>query len=168
MPNVHNLGVAAGRYSWMREKLLREMPALMDDEQCMLDTLEGATDLNEVIGEVVRSANHDLAMADAVKQIMDDNALRMKRLKERADAKKRAVLEVMEREGLNKAELPDLTVSLRQKPQTAIITGDVPGEFCEVKLQPKKALIKQALQDGSDLGFAHLSNGGVSLSVRTK
>ena len=102
------------RFSELRRRLIEADPEI--DETTLLDTLEGATNLHEAIGEVVRAALDEEALADGLKGRLDDMRLRLERI-ETASAKKRQVaLDVMEEAGIEKILAPDFTVSLRTAP----------------------------------------------------
>jgi dTDP-4-dehydrorhamnose reductase len=65
MQSAYHLGSAAsselGRYKALRDQLLEQLPDL--DEQTLADTLEGITDLRELLAELVRSALEDEALS---------------------------------------------------------------------------------------------------------
>lgn len=46
------------------------------------------------------------------------------------------------------------------------ITGDVPEEYLEYKPQPDNKKIRDALNDGITLDFAHLEERGTHLNIR--
>ena len=51
-------------HEYLRQQLEKKFPDI--DEETLLDTLEGITDLHEMIAEVVRSRQDDLAFIVAV------------------------------------------------------------------------------------------------------
>ena len=59
------LSIEFNRCTELRRRLIEADPEI--DETTLLDTLEGATNLHEAIGEVVRSALDDETLADGLK-----------------------------------------------------------------------------------------------------
>ena len=79
----------------MRERLLAEYPDL--DNETLADTLEGITDLNEMISAVIRSALVDEALHAGLRFRLDDMKERLSRLELRASKKRELALEAMTR-----------------------------------------------------------------------
>ena len=162
---IHELA----HHQYLREQLAAQFPDT--DEETLLDTLEGISDLNEMIASVVRSRLDDLAMHAALRARMSDMQERAGRLEQRADTKKDVVASVMERSGIKKLTEPDFTLSLRATNPPLVVTdeGEVPEDFW--KPQPAK-LDRQglltALKAGREVPGVVLGNGGVTISVRTK
>ena len=157
------------RFTELRRRLIEADPQI--DETTLLDTLEGATSLHEAIGEVVRVALEEEAMADGLKIRMIQMKERLERI-ETASARKREVaLAVMEDAGIEKILEPDFTVSLRVAPPGVVITSeeDIPEWFWvpqPAKLDRRRIL--DTLKAGTAVMGAALSNSRVCLSVRTK
>ena len=156
-------------HEYLRQQLEEKFPDI--DDETLLDTLEGITNLHEMIAEVVRSRQDDLAFVAAVKARMSDMQERLARLDQRATTKKEIVASVLERAGIKKITEADFTLSLRSTspPLVVIEEKQIPEEFW--KPQPPK-LDRQgllsALKDGLDVPGVALGNGGVTISVRTK
>lgn len=156
-------------HEYLRQQLEEKFPDI--DEETLLDTLEGITDLHEMIAEVVRSRQDDLAFVAAVKARISDMQERLARLDQRATTKKEIVASVLERAGIKKITEADFTLSLRSTnpPLVVIEEKQIPEEYW--KPQPSKldrqGLIS-ALKDGFDVPGVTLGNGGVTISVRTK
>ncbi len=156
-------------HQYLRQQLEEQFPDI--DEETLLDTLEGITDLHEMIAEVVRSRQDDLAFIAAVRARISDMQERLARLDQRADKKKEIVTSVLERAGIKKITEADFTLSLRSTnpPLVVIEEKQIPEEFW--KPQPAKldrlGLIS-ALKDGREVSGVTLGNGGVTISVRTK
>ena len=87
------LHVELGRYQILREHLLEELPDL--DDETLHDTLEGITDLKQMLAEVVRSALDDEALASGLSTRLSDMKARLERLEERAKRKRQLVLRAM-------------------------------------------------------------------------
>ena len=77
------------------------------------DTLEGITNLHEMIAAVIRSALVDEALCAGLRIRADEMKQRLSRLDERATKKRALALEAMTEVGLSKLEQPDFTASTR-------------------------------------------------------
>ncbi len=156
-------------HHYLRERLKAEFPEA--DEDTLRDTLEGMTNLTEMIAEVLRSGLEDQAFGAALRARIGDMQTRLSRLEERARKKRELVTSVMERADLKKLTEPDLTVSLRPARPPLMLTDEdiIPEAFW--KPQPAKldrlGLIA-ALSAGSDVPGALLGNPTMTISVRTK
>ena len=107
---------AAGRessaYSRLRARLLAEIPDL--DAETLADTLEGITDLREMLAELIRSALEDEALASGLSTRLNDMKARLERLETRAGRKRQLALRVMSEADIQKLTESDFTASLKQ------------------------------------------------------
>lgn len=165
----HILTSEVRRYSSLRERLLEEMPAI--DSETLADTLEGITDLREMIAEVIRSALDDEALAGGLAKRLADMKARVDRLEVRASRKRELVVRALADAQIDKLAVADFTASLRTGvPSVEILAEDmIPAAYW--KPQPSK-LDKQgllaALKSGILIEGAALSRPKLQLSVRTK
>ena len=127
---------AVTHYEYLRSRLEEDFPEA--DEETLVDTLEGLSNLPDMLAEVCRSMLDDQAMVSALKSRIGDMQERCGRLEERARKKRELVCAVMERADLKKIMEPDLTVSLRPaRPPLAMVDEElVPETFW--KPQPPK------------------------------
>jgi Siphovirus Gp157 len=157
------------RFEGIRRNLLAKYPEI--DEQTLADTLEGATDLNEAIEAIVRSALEDEVLVVALKHRIQEMRDRFSRIEYTASIKRRAALEAMERVELKKVVAPDFTVSVRPVGPSVIVIEEqeIPASF-KVPQPPKldKRKILEALKTGTTVPGALLSNNANTLSIRTK
>ena len=79
----------------------------------MTDTLEGITDLHEMIAAVIRSALVDEALQAGLRSRLEDMKERLTRLEERGAKKRQLALDAMNEVGLAKLQQPDFTASTR-------------------------------------------------------
>src|SRR2546421_7689376 len=100
------------RYGALRERLLADIPDL--DAETLGNTLEGITDLHEMLAEVIRSALEDEALAEDLSTRLKDMKARLERLASRAERKRQLALRVMSDAEIQKLTVPDLTASLKQ------------------------------------------------------
>ena len=157
------------RFTELRRRLIEADPDI--DETTLLDTLEGASNFKEALGEVIRSALEDEAMLSGLKGRLEDLKVRLERIKHRIEKKREVALAVMEETCLEKLCEPDFTVSLRISPPGVVITSedDIP-EWFWIPQDPKldKRAILDAIKAGTAVSGAQLSNSRISLTVRTK
>lgn len=164
-----NLQHAAHTDRALRDELLRRFPSLADDEQALLDTLDGESDFDRQVLAVLRSADHDDMLAAGIESRLDELQARKARLAERVTQKRAAILSAMQAAERKKVELPDATVSVRATPAKVIIVDEaqIPPDYFEP--QPprlSKTAVKVALDEGKEVPGAMLSNGGVTLAIR--
>jgi Siphovirus Gp157 len=161
--------IEASKYQLLKQRLFSEYPTI--DEDSLADTLEGITDLHEMIAAVIRSALVDEALHAGLRLRLDEMRERLSRLELRASKKRQLALEAMTEVGLNKLEQPDFTASARAGfPALLVIAEDrIPKAFWLP--QPPK-LDRQAmlgeLKRGIHIPGAEMSNPKPVLSVRTK
>ena len=141
-PLIHQLS----HHQYLRQKLEEQFPDI--DEETLLDTLEGITSLHEMIAEVVRSRQDDLAFIAAVRARISDMQDRLARLDRRAEKKKEIVASVLERAGIKKITEADFTLSLRttNPPLVVIEEKQIPEAYW--KPQPPK-LDRQGVNGGA-------------------
>jgi hypothetical protein len=143
------------------------------DDQVLFDTLEGLTDLNEMLAAMAREAKRAEEYAEAIKRIIDENKERKDRFERKADKLRQSIGWAMQEAGLKKVEAADVTLSLRNNPPSLVTTiepEEAPEQFRTVKTTyafDKKA-IKEALAAGDMLSFAYLNNQPQSVAIRTK
>ena len=116
------LTVEASKYQLLRQRLLADYPNL--DEETVADTLEGITDLHEMIAAVIRSALVDEALHAGLRFRVDDMRERLSRLELRASKKRQLALEAMTEVGLTKLEQPDFTASARAGSPALVVIAE--------------------------------------------
>ncbi len=141
------------------------------DEQTIQDTVEGETEVNEMLAAILRSSLDDLALVVAIKTRMSDMTERIERISGRAEKKREIVRSVMERADIKRLDEPDMTVSLRAAAPPLIVTDKeiVPDMFWLAQ-PPKldKKGMRQWIMDGKSVPGAFLGNTALTISVRTK
>jgi hypothetical protein len=157
------------KYQMLRERLLAEYPTI--DDETLTDTLEGITNLHEMIATVIRSTLVDEALSAGLRLRLNDMKERLSRLEERTAKKRALALEAMSEVGLGKLEQPDFTASLRAGAPSVMVTAeDAIPEIYWVPQPPKldrQALLSE-LKRSVDVPGAQLSNAKPVLTVRTK
>ncbi|MEX0957642.1 MAG: siphovirus Gp157 family protein [Rhizobiaceae bacterium] len=169
MYHQSSVGIEVARYSELRRRIEEIEPDI--DDRTLLDTLEGATDLNEAITQIIRSAMDDGMMVAALKARLGEMRERLERLQAREKAKRDLALEAMQQVGLNKIQAPDCTISQRQAPPSLVVEDEtqVPEWFWipQAAKLDKRAII-DCLKAGDAVSGAVLADPSTILSVRTR
>lgn len=150
--------------------ILELCPGLDLDEQLKLSTLEGETDLYELVSQLLAESENDEGMIEAVKAQIAVRRERISRLESRIEARKNAIVSLMDYAQLTKLPLPEATVSVRTLgpgPKVAD-ENELPDAFCKFTRKPNMAAINQAVERGETVPGVVMSNGGTSLAVRRK
>ena len=164
-PLIHELTY----HEHLREQIKNEFPDI--DEETLADTLEGLTNLNEMLGAVVRSHLDDMAMVDALKSRVADMQDRLSRISKRADKKRELVTSVMEQADLKKLAEADFTVSLRPSSAPLVVTeeGSIPEPYWRPQAPKLDRLgLIAALKSGGQVPGAVLGNPRMTIAIRTK
>ena len=157
------------KHQSLRERLLANWPDC--DEETLRDTLEGITDLHEMIAAVIRSALVDEALHSGLRGRMEDMKERLSRLEVRAAKKRQLALEAMNEVGFTKLEQPDFTASARAGSPSLILGAE--DKIPETYWIPQPAKLNRQtmlgeLKRGIAIPGAQLSNPQPVLMVRTK
>ena len=163
----------AQAYADMQAALLEEFPEI--DEQTLADTLEGCSDFPEAVDRFVSKIQDLEAKAAVCSQRAAQMKDRETRFKEEVKRRKQRLTQILEQvfEGRDKKSmrLPSGTVGLRSVPPKAEGEGTegLPAEFITVTMskKPDKKAIKQALESGTVVPGYRLTNGGLTLSIRS-
>jgi hypothetical protein len=152
------------------EDLITSYPELAEDETLRADMVEGSTDAAAILSKIVDRMQEAEAMADAVERRMDDLAARRGTFQRRSEAMRSLALRIMTAAQVRKMPLPEVTLSIRSVPPSLVINDEsqVPAEFIKTETKIDRAKLKDALKAGTEIPGACLSNGGESLSVRSK
>ncbi len=170
MGNVSTeLVVELNSFKVLRDRLLAEIPDL--DGETLADTLEGITDLREILAEVIRSALDDEALAAGLSTRLCDMKARIERFETSAKRKRELALKAMNEVEIPKLAVADFTASLRHGPPTLEVADEAKIPAAYWKPQPPKLDrqgILAALKSGAAIEGAFLEPPRLQLSVRTK
>src|SRR4051812_40652013 len=166
---LQRVGTAVQQYHVIRNRLLTEDPDL--DERTLADTVEGLTDLHEIVTAIVRSALEDEALAGGLKTRLSELQGRLERLEDRASKRRQIARDVMTEIDLKKIVAPDFTVSVRPGSPALVVVDEkvIPEVFFEPR-EPRlnrQALLAE-LKGGVAVTGAELSNPTPVLSVRVR
>jgi hypothetical protein len=167
--NAPMLKAEAQIYHCLHQKLIDQCLEL--DDETIRATLEGITDLHEMIAAVIRSALVDEALHAGLRSRVDDMKERLSRFELRASKKRQLALEAMTEIGLSKLEQPDFTASARAgSPALVLVAEDRIPEAYWLPQPPKldRQAVLAELKRGIEIPGAQMSNHKPVLSVRTK
>ena len=163
------LDFAAIHYRSLRDRIRAQDPQI--DEQTLADTVEGLTDLHEIVTAIIRSALADEALATGLKSRMADMQERLHRLQDRASKRRQIAKDVMVELDLKKVTAPDFTVSIRPGMPSLLVLDElaVPSIYWQpVAPRLNRQELLSELKEGADIKGVTLSNTEPVLSVRTK
>ena len=147
----------------------REDPQI--DEQTLADTVEGLTDLHEIVAAIVRAALADEALATGLKGRIAEMQDRLDRLQDCAAKRRQIAKDVMVELELKKITAPDFTVSIRPGMPALLVLDE--AAVPSIYWQPSAPRLNRhgllhELKDGAEIEGVALSNPEPVLSVRTK
>jgi len=167
--NPHSLDHEVSTHLMLRVRLREAFPEADDDD--LQDTLEGLTNLPEMLAALLRSQLDDLSLAEALKGRMGDMRARLARLEQRVATKREIAASVMERAEIKKITEPDFTASFGISGPKVSVTSEaeIPNQYWKPQ-DPKldRLALAAALKAGEAVPGAVLTNGSPFISVRTK
>jgi hypothetical protein len=164
-----NLEFAAITYRAVRDRIRAQDPQI--DDQTLADTVEGLTDLHEIVQAVIRSALADEALVTGLKGRIAEMEDRLNRLQDRASKRRQIAKDVMVELDLKKLSAPDFTASIRPGTPALMVIDEaaVPSIYWEPR-EPRlnrQGLVAD-LKQGAEVTGVALSNPEPVLSVRTR
>jgi Siphovirus Gp157 len=164
-----NLEFAAITYRSIRDRVRAQ--DLQIDEQTLADTVEGLTDVHEILAAIVRAALADEALVNGLKGRIAEMQDRLDRLQDCAAKRRQIAKEVMVELGIKKITAPDFTVSIRPGMPSLLIIDEkaVPSVYWQpVAPRLKRQELLNELKQGTEITGVTLSNPEPVLSVRTR
>jgi hypothetical protein len=166
---MDQLTITTTTYRAIRDRIRAQDPQI--DEQTLADTVEGLTDLHEILQAVIRAALADEALARGLKCRISDMQGRLDRLEDRASKRRQIAKDAMVELDLKKLNAPDFTASLRPGlPALVVLDEDaVPKTYWEPgEPRLRRQVLAGDLKGGAEIAGATLSNPEPVLSVRTR
>jgi hypothetical protein len=164
-----NLEFAAIAYRAIRDRIRAEEPQI--DEQTLADTVEGLTDLHEILTAIIRAALTDEALATGLKGRIAEMEGRLGSLQDRAVKRRQIAKDVMVELDLKKLTAPDFTASIRPGMSALMVIDEaaVPSIYWEPR-PPRlnRQELATDLKQGAEIAGVTLSNPEPVLSVRVR
>jgi hypothetical protein len=150
--------------------LLANMADILgDDAELVASTVEGETDLHEVIALGLKRYRELDALRTGIMIMQNDLSVRIGRFDQQSETLRTAIMTAMDAGQMKKFEHALGTISLRNVPPKAIITDEaqIPSSFwkpSDPKLDKKAVL--DALKANETVPGAQLSNGSQTIQVK--
>ena len=158
MPSNVPHGAAIERAMSAAMQIISELP---DDEDhaLLLGSLDGETDIFEVLDRVIESSIADKKLAELARE-------RAKRVEERASKSREIALRIIEALGVSPLERPLYSASISY-PRKPLVTNadELPKEM--IREAPDMIAIGKALRAGETIPGAELKNPEPQLTIRT-
>jgi hypothetical protein len=160
-----NLEFAAIAYRAIRDRIRSEDPYI--DEQTLADTVEGLTDVHEILAAIVRAALADEALATGLKARIAEMQDRLARLQDCAAKRRQIARDVMIELDIKKI----ITASVRPGMPALLVLDE--GAVPSIYWQPVPPWLNRhgllsKLKDGAEIKGVALSDPEPVLSVRTR
>lgn len=166
---MNHLAQSLIHYQHVRERIRTDHPDI--DDATLADTVEGLTDLNEIVAAIVRSTLIDQAMAAGLRMRLKEMQERLERLEDRASKRRGIARDVMLEADIKSITAPDFTVSVRPGTPSLVVADEKAIPDLYWLPQPPR-LDRQglltAIKRGDQIPGASLSNAQPVLSVRGK
>lgn len=170
MPPPNNLPAALANHRAVAAQLLEAYPD--ETRESLADTIEGCTNLTEVIVAYLREARDREALAGAQHAIVERIQARQRRFMEGAVALRAAALNAMQEAGMARLPpeaMPEATVTVQQGQPKVIVTDEalLPPDMVIVSRRPSLKAIAAALKAGQTIAGAELGNSAPFITIRT-
>ena len=166
---MDQLTFTAATYRAIRDRIRAQDPQI--DEQTLADTVEGLTDLHEIVQAVIRAALADEALARGLKCRISDMQGRLDRLEDRASKRRQIAKDAMIELDLKKLAAPDFTASIREGiPSLMVINEDAVPSIYWQPSEPRlnRQELAYELKQGAEIAGVALSDPEPVLSVRVR
>jgi hypothetical protein len=166
---MDQLTIATATYHVVHDRIRADDPQI--DDQTLADTVEGLTDLHEILSAVIRAALADQALASGLEGRIAEMQARRDRFQDRATKRRQIAKDVMVELDLKKLAAPDFTASIRPGMPALMVIDEaaVPSIYWEPR-EPRldRQGLANDLKQGAEITGVALSNPEPVLSVRTK
>jgi hypothetical protein len=163
------LEFAAVAYRTIRDRIRAEDPHI--DEQTLADTVEGLTDVHEILAAIIRAALADEALATGLKNRIAEMQDRLARLQDCAAKRRQIARDVMVELDIRKITAPDFTASVRPGMPALLVLDEaaVPSIYWQpVAPRLNRHGLLSGLKNGAEIKGVALSDPEPVLTVRTR
>ena len=157
-------------YMDLKQQLMAEFDLLGDDE-ALLTTLDGATNIKDRLIHLMRYAKEQEAFAGALKELIADMEVRKARFETRSQRLRAVVLWAMGEMGEKRLDAPDITATMSAGKRELIVTDEKSAIECYPRCRPPeldRRSLRELLETDEDRSYAHLGNARPSLRILTR
>jgi Siphovirus Gp157 len=153
---MDQLTFATTTYRAIRDRIRAQDSQI--DEQTLADTVEGLTDVHEIISAIIRAALSDEALVMGLKCRISDMQGRLDRLQDRAAKRRQIARDVM------------VELDLKKMPSLIVLNEDAVPSIYWQPSEPrlKRQELAYELKQGAEIEGVPLSDPEPILSVRTR
>lgn len=140
------------------------------DDDFIRDTMEGETNLREMIGALIADDALDAATVAAIKNVANKLNARAERIGKRIEVRRALIGSALQIAELKKLETPAGTVTVKAVAPCVVIIeeSDIPAAYFKPQA-PKldKHALSEALKNGETIPGASMSNGSTTIQIRS-
>ncbi len=161
--SIHQLDTELRKWQQVKPLLGSEF-----DEQTILDAIEGETDLLECLYDIDDSILADEIQLAGLSAMIAKLQERKERIGKRSDSKRTVIRKAMEKAGLRKFNHATGMVYLQRTARKVMIVDEteIPDAFWMQNPRVDKAAVKKAIESGTPVAGATLSNADETLVIR--
>ena len=150
--------------------LAEQLSDYSDDIETFWDTLDGETDILDIVGYLLEQLIKAQADQAQCKTRIEAYTARLNRHKSREESIKKSLLGILNATGQKKIPHTFGTISLRNGTESVVIHNEkeIPSQLCKVTVTPDKTEIKKQLKAGEQIDGAELVTGPQTISIRIK
>jgi hypothetical protein len=152
------------------DNLVAAYPELAEENEDWSLVLASETELDEFLTKLIRMIDDAKALVEGTKGRQEELQERCNRFGRRIDAYRSLVLKVMEAANIQKRELPEATIFVRNGTPKVMITDEtiLPSSCVKTTTSPDRTAIKTKLVAGETISGSTLSNAEPVLTIRVK
>ena len=141
-----------------------------DDQDTFLDTLDGETDVMDILGKLVQERAECSIYEGSAKELAKMYAGRAKRLSAKQDAISITIGQLMDAMRQTKIQHPLATISRTKARWFVKIVDphDIPSQLTTVTVKPDLVAIKKQMDQGETVPGCEVNPGQPSITVRIK
>lgn len=134
------------------------------------DVIEGETRAHRIIELALEQRREAETIAEAIKLREGDLKQRRSRFERKAEAMKSLIGGIMKAAGLDKLQLPEVTLFFTKPRQSVEVHSveELPQGFYSLSRKADTVAIKKSLEAGQEVPGAELVTGEAGLTIRTK
>ena len=141
-----------------------------DDDDFLVQVLEGETDLHAMLTSIVDRINDDEDRLETIKMRIGKHRERHERIDRRVSAMRNLAFKLMQHANVPKIELALATLVVRAGTPKVVITDEtaLPESCVRTKREPDRVAIKDFLTSGVSVPGASLSNAEPGLTIKDR